>query len=145
MAILDSLTLPRYLLGDGSAMRPESLVSDPEGCMALVLQEALLESFLIIPAQLAHLLTFVPRIMPPLVSSLQVCRPLLRFLLLPDCAALLSSCAGSPVTQPPCQHSRQVEHLTITSANAASWSLESNQFLTMSCHAHGLLGQHAAV
>ena len=44
-----------------------------QGCMAVVLQEALLESFLIIPAQLAHLLTFVPRIMPPLVSSLQVC------------------------------------------------------------------------
>lgn len=36
------------------------------------LQDALLEAFLIMPAQLAHLLTFVPRIMPPLVSSLQV-------------------------------------------------------------------------
>lgn len=35
-------------------------------------QEALLESFLIMPAQLAHLLAFVSRIMPPLVSSLQV-------------------------------------------------------------------------
>ena len=47
-------------------------VSNPEGCTTDMPQEALLESFLIIPAQLAHLLTFVPRIMPPLVSSLQV-------------------------------------------------------------------------
>lgn len=47
--------------------------------MAAAPQEALLESFLIIPAQLAHLLTFVPRIMPPLVSSLQVCSRCPRF------------------------------------------------------------------
>jgi hypothetical protein len=59
-------------------------------------QEALLESFLIIPAQLAHLLTFVPRIMPPLVSSLQV-RAAAWLRHLPADAVPLSSCIRQPL------------------------------------------------
>ncbi len=39
------------------------------------LQDALLEAFLIMPAQLAHLLQLLPRIMSALVDSLQVRLP----------------------------------------------------------------------